>query len=72
MDGVILGYIAKPHGENSVCLVPVYRTETRPIGKIGCDDCIGSLDAVDTFTIGRCDADTGTGPIKIDSENKKL
>ena len=43
--------------DNSISLVPVYSAETRPIGKIGCDDYISSLDIVDAFTIGRSDAD---------------
>ena len=35
------------HRENSISVVPVYSAEMRPIGKIGCDACIGSLDTVD-------------------------
>ena len=31
----------------SISLVPVYSAETRPIGEIGCDDCIINLDTVD-------------------------
>ena len=46
---------------NLITLVPVYSAETRPIEKIGCDDCISSLDIVDTFTIGRSDADGPAG-----------
>ena len=49
------------HRDNSISLVPVYSAETRPIGKIGCDDGIGILDTVDTFTIGRSDADSPAG-----------
>ena len=48
---------ADSHPESSISLVPVYSAETNPIGKIGCNDCIGSLDTVDTFTTGRSDAD---------------
>ena len=40
------------HRQNSISLVPVYSAETTPIGKKGWDDCIGSLDTVNTFTIG--------------------
>ena len=50
-----------PSRENSISLVPVYSAETRPIGKIGCDDCISSLDTVGTFTTGRSDADSPAG-----------
>ena len=46
------------HRDNLISLVPVYSAETRPIGEIGCDDGIGSLDTVDAFTIGRSDADS--------------
>ena len=49
------------HGVNSISLVPVYSAETRPIEKIGCDDCLSSLDAVDTLIIGRFDADSRSG-----------
>ena len=49
------------HRENLISLVPVYSAETRPIGEIGCDDGIGSLDTVDAFTMGRCDADSPAG-----------
>ena len=45
------------HQENSISLVPVYNAETRPIGKIGRDDRISSLDTVDSFAIGGSDAD---------------
>ena len=53
------------HGENLILLVPVYSAETRPIGEIGCDDGISSLDigTVDTFTIGRSDADSPGGMV---------
>ena len=50
---------AGSHRDNS--LVPAYSAETRPTGKIGCDDCISSLDTVDTFTIGGSDADSPAG-----------
>ena len=49
------------HRDNSVSLVPFYSAETRPIGEIGCDDGISSLDTVDAFTIGRSDADSPAG-----------
>ena len=52
---------ADSHRENSMSLVQVYSGETRPIGEIGCDDCISSLDTVDTFMIGRSDADSPGG-----------
>ena len=51
------------HRDVSISLVPVYSAETRPIGEIGCDDGISSLDTVDAFAIGRSNADTVTGPI---------
>ena len=35
------------HRDNSIALVPVYSADTRPIGEIGCDDCIINLDTVD-------------------------
>jgi len=49
------------HRENWISLVPVQSAETRPIGKIGCDEYIGSLDTEDTFTIGRADANSLPG-----------
>ena len=49
------------HRENLISLVPVYGAETKPIGKIGCDDCISSLDTIDTFTIGWSDKDSPPG-----------
>ena len=49
------------HRDNSISLVPVYSAEPRPIGKIGCADCISSLDTVDTFTIGRSIANSPAG-----------
>ena len=35
------------HRDISISLVAVYSAETRPIGEIGCDDCISNLDTVD-------------------------
>ena len=52
---------ADSHPENSISLVRGYSAETRPVGKIGCDDDISCLDTVDTFTIRRCDADSPAG-----------
>ena len=52
---------ADSHRDNSISLVPVYSAEMRPIGEIGCDDGISSLDTVDAFTIGRSDADSPAG-----------
>ena len=49
------------HRDDSISSVPVYCAATRPIGEIGCDDGISSLDTVDTFTIGRSDADNPAG-----------
>ena len=45
------------HRDNLIPSVPVYSAETRPIGEIGRDEGIGSLDTVETLTMGRCDAD---------------
>jgi len=49
---------ADSHRTNSISLVPGYSAEKKLIGKNGCDDCIGSLDTVDTFMIGRSDANS--------------
>ena len=35
---------ANSHRENLISLVSVNSAETRPIGKIGCNDCVSSLD----------------------------
>ena len=43
--------------DNLILLVPGYSAEPRPIGKIGCDNGISSLDTVDAFTVERSDAD---------------
>ena len=49
------------HRDNLISLVLVYSAETKPIGEIGCADCISSLDTVDAFTIGPSDADSPEG-----------
>jgi len=49
------------HRDNSISLVPVYCAETIPTGEIGCDDCISSLDTVDTLKSGRSDANSLPG-----------
>ena len=57
---------------HSISLVPVYSAETRPIGKIGCDDRISSLDTVDTFTIGQSDADSPAGVTMSPPQSEEL
>ena len=49
------------HSDTSISLVPVYSAETRPIGEIGSDDGISNPDTVDTFRIGRSDANSPAG-----------
>ena len=52
------------HRDTSISLVPVYSAKTRPIGEIGCDDCISHLDIVDLL---RSD-----GPMPIVSQGEDL
>ena len=52
------------HREDTSLLVPVYSAETRPIGEIGCDECISSLETVDIFL--------SDGPMPIVSHGKSF